>query len=65
MPRKTPRTLPRTSSKFTEIELERLAQSLVDRGLASPGILNRFYTKPQFNRGTRLGNTTNERKSDG
>ena len=45
-------------SKLTELELEKLAQSLVDRGLASRGILERSFMNANRNRGPRLAYVT-------
>lgn len=46
----------RSCSKLTEENLEQLAKSLVQRGLASRGILERTFSKPLYNRGPRLEN---------
>ena len=40
---------------YTPEELERMAWSLVKRGLASRAIIEPGYSKPQFNRGSRHG----------
>ena len=45
----------RKSLSYTAEELEKMAWSLVNRGLASKGIIEAGFTKPPFNRGSRNG----------
>ena len=40
---------------YTADQLEQMAWSLVNRGLATRAIIETRFTKPQFNRGSRHG----------